>query len=425
MKNKDRMPKINLPHDLPKGILAVGAIHGEDVDKRVAQVVRNAKSGGGGDPDVWSAIADMARLTKEVNQSVLGRVDELQVVLQDVTQRVAAMPTGGRFSSDFSFGPSAIQGFLEDGRVQAVQKGAQSSGRVMLEGVRVDQIRAETLLSTQTDGGTVPVVPQRDGELRGLAQRPLSLLDLIPRIQVSSNLFEFVQVGESFANAADFQAAEGALKAEQSLPLEMQEAKIGTIAAWIRASVQVLDDVPAFRQQIGQLLTNGLLDKLEATIIASDGTGPGSFVGLLPQATPMIAMTGVTPADRIGEAVASLAASGWKPSAVLVNPMDWFAMRSERSEADGHYTANTWLDQPSRTAWGVNVITTSSLPRGRALVADLSQVALLDRMQATLMVSREDRDNFVRNLVTVLAELRTGLAVFAPSALLSVDLSLG
>jgi hypothetical protein len=36
---------------------------------------------------------------------------------------------------------------------------------------------------------------------------------------------------------------------------------------------------------------------------------------------------------------------------------------------------------------------------------------LYDRWQARVEISTEDRDNFVRNLVTILAEERIGLAV--------------
>ena len=36
---------------------------------------------------------------------------------------------------------------------------------------------------------------------------------------------------------------------------------------------------------------------------------------------------------------------------------------------------------------------------------------LLDREQAAVLVSTEDRDNFIKNMVTILAEVRAGLAV--------------
>jgi HK97 family phage major capsid protein len=373
-------------------------------------------------------IAVMGQIKERVEESassvegLVSRMGTITARMGELEQMWAAGMHGQGTGTGYG-SHSPVAGFLEDARFRAVQSGAPTTGRVQLEQASIGALRAEALFSTGTTGGTYPVGPQRDENLRGLAQRPLSLLDVIPRVEVSTNAFEYIEIAGSFAHAADFQAAEGALKAEQNLPLEAKTAKIATVAAWLRVSTQLLDDAPALRAQIGQLLTNGLLDKLEATIVAGTGAAPGSFVGLLPQATPIVSQADLGYADRIGEAVATLGGAGWKPSAVLVTPLDWFRMRAERSTLDGHYAAADWLDTPSRTAWGVPVIQTSALPAGTALVTDLSQVALLDRMQPALMVSREDRDNFVTNQATILPELRAGLAVFSPTAVVRVELS--
>ncbi|HCJ29678.1 MAG TPA: phage major capsid protein, partial [Pseudomonas sp.] len=61
-------------------------------------------------------------------------------------------------------------------------------------------------------------------------------------------------------------------------------------------------------------------------------------------------------------------------------------------------------------------------PLNAALVLDTSQTVLLDRQQVTIEASRVDGNNFRRNLVTILAELRAGLAVYAPSAMRLVQL---
>ncbi|MNG24993.1 hypothetical protein D3C84_1097850 [compost metagenome] len=49
-------------------------------------------------------------------------------------------------------------------------------------------------------------------------------------------------------------------------------------------------------------------------------------------------------------------------------------------------------------------------------------MAVLDRESVEVEASRHHGDNFTRNLVTLLAELRAGLAVFAPSAVRLLDL---
>ena len=55
----------------------------------------------------------------------------------------------------------------------------------------------------------------------------------------------------------------------------------------------------------------------------------------------------------------------------------------------------------------MNVVTTGKIPAGEALVLDTSCV-LLDREEPTVLISTEDRDNFVKNVVTILARSATG-----------------
>jgi HK97 family phage major capsid protein len=66
------------------------------------------------------------------------------------------------------------------------------------------------------------------------------------------------------------------------------------------------------------------------------------------------------------------------------------------------------------------VITNPAITAGNFLIMDSSQVMVLDRMQATVEVGTIN-DQFTRNCVTVLAELRAGLAVFAPGAVMFGD----
>ncbi|KPW43115.1 Phage major capsid protein, HK97 family [Pseudomonas amygdali] len=61
------------------------------------------------------------------------------------------------------------------------------------------------------------------------------------------------------------------------------------------------------------------------------------------------------------------------------------------------------------------------MPEGKALILDTT--SLLDRQEVAVEASRMDGDNFRRNLVTILAELRAGLAVYAPSSMRLVSLT--
>ena len=86
--------------------------------------------------------------------------------------------------------------------------------------------------------------------------------------------------------------------------------------------------------------------------------------------------------------------------------------RARRSGAgqDGQYVAGGGSNPSSPSVWDVPVVRTPSIAEGDALLVDTSRVRILDREQATVMISIEDRDNFVKNLVTM--EMRGAVACY-------------
>jgi len=71
--------------------------------------------------------------------------------------------------------------------------------------------------------------------------------------------------------------------------------------------------------------------------------------------------------------------------------------------------------------WGLRPVITPALEDDKAIILDRSAVAVLDRLAATLIVTSEGHTNVTRNLTTLLAEIRVGLAIFSPAAIKSVD----
>jgi hypothetical protein len=67
--------------------------------------------------------------------------------------------------------------------------------------------------------------------------------------------------------------------------------------------------------------------------------------------------------------------------------------------------------------WGVPLIPSAALAQGTALVGDFEIGALLlIRTGLQVLLSDSDQDDFTKNKVTLLAELRAALPVFRPAA---------
>lgn len=266
-----------------------------------------------------------------------------------------------------------------------------------------------------------PLQPQRQPGIQGIAQRPLTVLDLLPAINVNAGSFEFNRIGAAFANAADYQVAQGDTKATQAVPVDLVTVPIATVAAITAASEQVLSDEPSLQARIGDLLRYGVRAKLEAELVAGAG-GTGKITGLTQVGAAFTAAAGEAAVDRISECAAALSAAGWRPSAIVMNPADWHAIRTAKADTAGVYLAGSY-DQPATpNVWGLPLVQSAALAAGSAIVADFAQCALLDRRAIAVQVGYVG-DQFAQNLLTIRAELRAGLAVFAPSAVRIVSLA--
>ena len=354
-------------------------------------------------------------------KAVGGKIDEAQEGIQQLTARMFDLESkaaGGAEHLDtkaFGKGAGAVSDFMKSDQLASVRNGATTTGRVELKGAGIKVLRKAALTS-----GALSIPAQRDPGLYNNPQPTLTLIDLLQSIPVSAGSFEYMQL--QYVNSAAVQANEGDLKAEAAPTFVPKTANISTVAHWVRASNQVLADSPALENQLSNLLTYGVSAKVEKEVL--NGTGAtGHMEGILPQATVFVPSTsaGNTAVDRIGEAVTSLGASGWVASAIVMNHTDWFSMTSLK-DAAGNYVIGSPRDPGPLNLWGVPVVLSAGMPQGTALVLDTAQVALLDREQATVQVSQHDRDNFVTNMLTILAEARAGVAVFAAGAVLKLAL---
>ncbi|RRW48569.1 phage major capsid protein, HK97 family [Pseudomonas luteola] len=365
------------------------------------------------------AVEDHGKAMSDFRESIQTDVREVKTHLKELEQEFTQFPRHALLSGAKYYSHNELAArFIESEQFHFMGKGAPTTGRVSLGELN---IKALTNIGRGDNSSTgFDVQPQRAPGLYNSPQRPLTLLDMLPSIPVTTGVFEYLQL-EGYSNNAAFQIQEGQQKAEASMPTTVTQAQVATIAHWIQASAQVIDDAPALTQQIGNLLRYGLLAKLESAIVAGSG-GQGQIKGLIEQSVLFVPPAPAAAADAVGQAVTALQANGWNPGLIVLNPSDWFAIASEREEGKGQYVLGSPRDPAPLALWGVPVVTTPSLGVGTALVLDPDQVAILDRMQPTLLASRDDDRNLTSNLVTILAEMRAGLAVFALGAVVAVDI---
>jgi len=280
----------------------------------------------------------------------------------------------------------------------------------------IRQIMKSVLVNTGTSGASPETGFPTVGEILpggpfGFTHRRLSILAALTSIPVNTAKVEFPRLTDNTAtdNVA-VQTAEGAAKASSDLGFTMEVLENATIATYITASRQVLGDSPMLVEFINQVLLFEVLRRFEDLIVSGNGT-TDKVAGLLTQGIVYAPGDGHS-SDMIGETIASLTSLGFTPNLVLVNSFDYFRIISARNTL-GSYIAGGWSAASPRNLWGVETVPTAALNAGTVIVLDTSVVRVLDREEANIQVGYQN-DDFVRNQVTLVAELRGNVAVQNP-----------
>lgn len=345
---------------------------------------------------------------------------KLESALNEMAQKMVTADGDGRGDRGNKGNPLAM--LAKDAGIKSVAEGRSRNAMVKMDG-SIHMLTKSLLVGDveNSNEDLFNVQANRASFIGNDPRRRLSLLDYLPRQKVTSNSFEFNKLS-GYTNAADYQATEGALKPESAMPTDLVSVSIATIAAWIPASKQVLADVPGLQRYIGNLLAFGVRRKLESELIVGAG-GTGVVSGLLDPGnfTAHTAASGDSLADAVSKAKAVMDAAGWNPGLVIAHPTDWEVLCREReSGGAGAYVAGSWRDPTPPSIWGVPVITNAAVTAGSFIILDPSQVLVLDREDTTIEVGYAD-DDFVRNRIRILAEMRAGLAVLSPGAVIAGD----
>jgi HK97 family phage major capsid protein len=110
------------------------------------------------------------------------------------------------------------------------------------------------------------------------------------------------------------------------------------------------------------------------------------------------------------------------PDGIVLHPSDWARVELHK-DADGNYMFGGPQGATAPRLWGLPVVATQAMTIDKFLVGAFKTAAqIFDRMAIEVLVSSENEDDFVKNMITIRAEHRLALAVYRPTALIYGDL---
>lgn len=284
--------------------------------------------------------------------------------------------------------------------------------------------------------GTVPsmVQPLVAGErvpgILAPAMRRLTIRDLLPVIRTSSNTIAFT-TELLFTNAAAPQGGTASPQAEvdgqpkpmSEITFQLDQTNVITLAHWIAASRQILDDAPALQGYIDQRLGYGLKLEEERELLVSTGTS-GELNGLIGQATAFNGgATNQTAIDTLLKAFTQVSLAEYEATACVLHPTDWQDIQLLK-DTQGRYLFSDPHTVQAARIWAKDVVPTQSMTQGQFLTGAFDMgAAIYDREEMVIRISDQHQDFFTRNLIAVLCEERIALAVYRPASFVTGALS--
>lgn len=358
-----------------------------------------------------------SKLSEETKASVdklLVSQGELQARLQAAEQLMAKLEKGGgRILTPESMGETFVAAEGYDAWAARAAGGAKGSFTVPVKAA---------ITSLPTSAGDL-IQPQRVGMILPTQQR-LFVRDLLAWGRTTSNSIEYVRETGFTNNAAPVSENPQNPKPESDITFELDTDPVATIAHWVRASRQVLSDAPMLASYIDGRLRYGLKLKEELQLLKGSGVGlnlNGIYTQASVYANPGVVVQAETAIDRLRLALLQVTLAEYEADGIVLSPVDWAAIELTKDKNNNYVFATpTGLAVPG--LWGRPVVASQSMDIGDFLTGSFQQGAEgWDREDVSVTVSTEDRDNLVKNMVTILCEERVGLSVFRPEAFVKGD----
>ena len=350
---------------------------------------------------------------KEAADVVMTKLNELRAQVEELEQK-ATRKAGADEADHRSLG----QQFVESKGFKDLAESPSQRGKADM------QLKATITLAT-TDtlgaaGDTVQVT--RVAGIVAPPERRMTVRDLITPGRMDGNALEYVKE-TGFVNNAGM-VAEAAAKPQSDLKFDLVSTTAKVVAHYVKASRQILSDSSMLASYIDGRLRYGLAFKEEQQLLNGDGTGQ-NLLGIIPQATAYAAPGGLTSAqamDQMRLAMLQAELAEYPATGHVMNPIDWTRIELLK-DTTGRYIIGNPQGTTAPRLWNLPVVATQAIAQDKFLTGAFKLGAqLFDRWLARVEVATENEDDFIKNLVTVLAEERLALAVYRPEAFIYGDL---
>lgn len=184
----------------------------------------------------------------------------------------------------------------------------------------------------------------------------------------------------------------------------------------LRQSVIGLDAV------LRQRLVTDVALALDAALWTGDGAN-NTIKGIVNQSGVQTGTLDVTNLSSVLDGIALLHAHNVQPTRVVMNPVDWVALRKITvSSTDKRYVLSPDAHASDQFAlFGVPVVATNALPQGKAVIADFGHVVVVRDVDASVFLLDQLYGDFDSQAIRVVTRYDMGLTQPQAVAVLTAD----
>lgn len=361
----------------------------------------------------------LAEGQKERVDEMLLKQGELQAALREVQQKQARADEGTGIAGAKSIGMQAI----ESDTLKAYSDGSKKLRKG--ESIQLDVKYINSATGAGAGNVGAGIVPNRSTDMLRIPDRRFFLRDLIAPGRTASPIIIYPKETGYVNNAAP--VAEGTRKPESSISMTTVTETVKKIATYMKASTEILADLPGLQSFIDYRLRFMLRFREEAQMLNGSGVG-NNLNGIYTQATayalPVGSTAPTTAIDLLRLALLQAELAEFSSDGVVLNPIDWANIELLK-DGEGRYLIGNPQGTLSPTLWNRPIVSTQAMAVGSFLAGAFQLGAqVFDREDAAVVIATENEDDFVNNLVTILIEERLALAVYRPEAFVKGSLTI-
>jgi HK97 family phage major capsid protein len=379
--------------------------------------------------EAQEAVRVYGELADQIANLQAAQVGTLKMLGKD-----APAPSGDRPSGDSSDprGWDSSRLFAEemgDGNSVGDYLSSMANRKARVGDVKLGEVIDRDALAAEVSGTEdmrrgpwVGVLPQ--------LRRRLRIIDLLPVATMDENVLPYTKESGAFTGAKP--TKEGEAKPESSITFTDAEATARTIAVYQKIRKQVLADVAAMRGIIDSRLRYLVERKLEEEIIGGKGADP-ELEGILHTTglgvvkyNASASTDGAYIAEQALRAITTVLLADAEVDGLVIAPTDWqgallakaqFEASAGVTGGSGEFVGGGPFSVTPAQLWGVPLVVSATMKESEMLAGAFGLGAqLFIREGVNVLVSDSDQDDFIKNKLTLLAEMRAALAVYRPAA---------